>query len=125
MNSDINDLTNRDSLFGASTALTAQEGMASRRKQTFEDVALLIYQQKKGKRMLTEQEKAEIFRTKIEKLTNISVDEQENMQAYMELQARSAKKAAAQAANEPSQSDSGTRFKSGRHSMVPETRNVL
>ena len=48
-------------------------------------MALLIYQKKKEKKLLTEDQKAEIFKNKIEKLTNISVDEQENLQLYMEL----------------------------------------
>lgn len=40
------------------------------------------------KKVLTEDEKAEIFRNKIEKLTTISVDEQDNMEAYMQMQAK-------------------------------------
>lgn len=80
-NSDLN--CTRDS-FGTSTmGLNTQK--ASLKKNTFEDVALLIYQKKQRKQMLTEDEKAQVFRNKIEKLTNISVDEQENMQLYMEM----------------------------------------
>lgn len=43
------------------------------------------------KKILTENEKAEIFRNKIEKLTSISVDEQDNMEAYMQMQAKKEK----------------------------------
>lgn len=83
LNSDLNELTNRDSLLGASTLTAKDQGArAPPRKQTFEDVALLVYQHRKARKTLTEDEKAEIFRNKIEKLTNISVDEQENMAAF-------------------------------------------
>lgn len=45
----------------------------------------------KEKKILTEDEKAEIFKNKIEKLTTISVDEQDNMEAYMLMQAKKEK----------------------------------
>ena len=66
-------------MFGASTLTkTVGDKKASqdaKPKFAFTDIALLIYQKKKEKKILTEDEKAAIFKNKIEKLTTISVDE--------------------------------------------------
>ena len=79
-------------MFGASTSKPTEPTEAPKaimqKKATFEDVAMLVLQRSKEKKILTEKEKAAIFRNKIEMLTSISVDEQDNKEAYLAMQAK-------------------------------------